>query len=332
MSLSRFLNRMLILLLLGCGIAHAECYSLTGHSSGSALFMDIGRVIVDADAPPGSVLATRSWTLRNISASYRCSGNNQFDARVMMPGSQDTGNGVWSTNIPGIGLRFTLKNSVAMPLAYSGQTSVSSGSGSDVSMKNATFTVEVVKTSLLSGSGSVAPGQYTTFGNTPTGEPLFTTWLRGNSLTIVSPSCRVSNTMNFHVDLGTVSFSAFKGVGSTSGGRNFAIKLQCPGGAGVAGTRVNLTFDGNLADNTTVAQGVLRNEERGTNVATGIGVQVLDMNHQLIEFRKAHPVAILNGEALQFLNLTYFARYYQYLPKASAGAVQSHMVFSISYD
>ncbi|MRS16668.1 fimbrial protein [Enterobacteriaceae bacterium RIT691] len=332
MSLSRFLSRLLFLVLLGCGVAHAECYSLTGSSSDSALFMDIGRVIVDADAPTGSVLATRSWTLRNVSTSYRCSGSNQFDARVMMPGSQDAGNGVWSTNIPGIGLRFTLKNNVGMPLSYNGQMNLNSGSSTDVTMKNATFTLEVVKTALLSGSGQVAPGQYTTFGNTLSGTPLFTTWLRGNSLTIVSPSCRVSNTMNFHVDLGNVSFSEFKGPGSTTGGRDFSIKLQCPGGAGVAGTRVNLTFDGNLAENTTVAQGVLRNEQQGMNVATGIGVQVLDMKHQLIEFRKANPVAILNSEAMQFLNLSYFARYYQYLPKASAGVVQSHMVFSISYD
>lgn len=332
MYLIRLLCCTWTLLILGCGIAHAECYSLSGNPSDSALFMDIGRVIVDSDTPAGAVVAKRSWTLRDTSTSYRCSGNNLFDSRVVMAGSQDNGNGVWSTNIPGIGLRFTLKNSAAMPLTYDNKTTSNAGAGSDVTMKNATFTLEVIKTALLSGSGKIAGGQYTSFGNASVGTSLFTTWMREGSLVIVSPSCRVSNATNFNVDMGSVSFSAFKGVGSTAGDHNFAINLQCPGGAGVAGTRVNMTFDGNLADNTSVTQGVLRNEQKGQNVAIGIGVQVLDKDHKLIEFRKANPVATLTSDAAQSLNLMYFARYYQYLPQATAGAVQSHMVFNVTYD
>lgn len=332
MSLSRLLCPALALLLLGSTMAQAECFTLSGGQSGASLFMDIGRVIVDADAPVGSVVAKRSWTLRDISTTYRCSGNNQFESRVTMAGSQNNGNSVWSTNIPGIGLHYSLKNSQSMPLTYDNKTTINSTPGSDVSMKNATFTLEVVKTALLSGSGKIAGGQYTTFGNASAGNPLFTTWMRENSLVIVSPSCQISNTTNFNVDMGSVSFSAFKGVGSTAGGRDFAIKLQCPGGAGVTGTRVNMTFDGNLADNTTVAQGVLRNDLKGGSVAYGIGVQILDKNRKLVEFRKANPVATLTGEATQFLNLAYFARYYQYLPQPTAGAVQAHMVFNVTYD
>lgn len=332
MSLNRLLCAALALWLMGCGLARAECYTLSGGPSGSSLFMDIGRVIVDADAPVGSVVAKRSWPLREMNTTYRCSGENQFASRVVMPGSQDNGNRVWSTNIPGIGLRYSLKQTQAMPLTYDNDTRIVSSPGSDVSLKNAIFTLEVVKTALLSGSGKIAAGQYTRFGNAAAGDPLLTTWMRESSLVIVSPSCQVSNTTHFNVEMGPVSFSAFRGPGSTAGGRDFSIKLQCPGGAGVAGTRVNMTFDGNLADNTTAAQGVLRNDLKGGNVALGIGVQILDKNHQVVEFRKAHPVATLTGEASQFLNLAYFARYYQYLPQPTAGAVQSHMVFNITYD
>lgn len=235
MSLSRLIYPAITLLLLASGAAKAECFTLSGGPSGSSLFMDIGRVIVDADAPVGSVVAKRSWTLREMNTTYRCSGSNQFDSRVTMPGSQDNGNKVWSTNIPGIGLRYTLKNSQAMPLVYDSKTTIPSTSGSDITLKNATFTLEVVKTALLSGSGKIAAGQYTAFGNTPAGNPMLTTWMRENSLVIVSPSCQVSNTTNFNVDMGTVSFSAFKGPGSTAGGRDFSIKLQCPGGGGRLG-------------------------------------------------------------------------------------------------
>lgn len=332
MSLSRWLSPVIALWLLGSGLAQAECFTLSGGPSGSSLFTDIGRVIVDADAPAGSVVAKRSWALREINTTYRCSGSNQFDSRVTMPGSLDNGNRVWSTNIPGIGLRYTLKNGPSMPVVYDSSTTLQSAPGSDVTLKNATFTLEVVKTALLSGSGKIAAGQYTSFGSNAAGNPLLTTWMRENSLVIVSPSCQISNTTNFKVDMGTVSFSAFKGPGSTAGGRDFAIKLQCPGGAGVSGTRVNMTFDGNLADNTTAVQGVLRNDLKGVNVATGIGVQILDKNHKVVAFREPHPVATLTGEVTQFLNLSYFARYYQYLPQATAGAVQSHMVFNITYD
>lgn len=332
MHLIRLFCCVAITCLLSITLAHAECVLVSGSLSGSSLFMDMGRVMIDPNTPAGTVVAKRTWPLGEGTTAYRCIGDNSFDAKMVMGVSQDNGNRVWPTNIPGIGLRFSLKIEQSMTLTYADKITLNSGSGSDVSMKKATFTLEIVKTAALSGSGPVAAGQYTSFGNMAAGSSLLTTWMRENSLIIVSPSCQVSNSNKFNIDMGDASLAAFKGVGSTAGGRDFSINLQCSGGIGVAGTRVNMTLDGNMAENTAAAQGVLRNEQKGTHVANGIGVQVLDKTHHPVEFKRATPVATLTSQANQFLSIAYFARFYQYLPEVTSGEVQAHMVFNIDYE
>lgn len=315
-------------LLLTSGVAHASC-ELNSASSSTPFYMDIGRVMVDPQTPPGAVIASRSWPLRDNKAQLQCNGSQNLEARVIAAASRQSGNQIWSTNIPGIGLRYTLQRQ-AQQIVYPGKITVGGHGNNDVSLRDLTFKLEVIKTANLVGSGSIAPGQYTTFGTGS--QALLNTWMRESSLTIVAPSCRVTNNNNFRINLGTVPLTAFRGQGSGAGGRNFSIRLQCAGGVSISGTRVNMTFNGNTPDGISPSLGVIRNESRSNSAATGIGVQLMDQNHRPVPFRQATRVATLNSSPSQFLDLRYFARFYQYQAKVSAGNVTGHMVFRVSYD
>ncbi|VTP61253.1 Uncharacterised protein [Serratia rubidaea] len=48
----------------------------------------------------------KSWTMSQSGINYYCTGRNDFSARIVATGVQDLGNKVYSTNVPGIGLRF----------------------------------------------------------------------------------------------------------------------------------------------------------------------------------------------------------------------------------
>ena len=315
-------------LLLTTGAANAGCI-LGSDSVPSPLYMDIGRVTVQPQTPPGTVIASRSWPLSDKRLQLECSGSQSLEARVIAAGSSQSGNQIWSTNIPGIGLRYTVQRQ-SQQVSYPGKLVIGGSGKNEIPLKDLTFKLEVIKTATLVGSGAVAAGQYTTFGSG--GQSILNTWLRDNSLIIVSPSCRITNNANFHVDLGSIPLSALKGMGTGAGGRNFSIRMQCAGSVSVAGTRLNMTFDGNTPDGISPSLGVIRNESRSKTAAEGIGVQVMDEKRRPVPFRQANHVATLNSAVSQFIDLRYFARFYQYQSRAQAGDVTGHMVFNVSYD
>lgn len=316
-------------MLLTSGVTHASCGLVSGGGAAAPFYMDIGRVMVQPQTPPGTVITSRSWSLRDNRVTLQCNGSQTLDARVIASGSRQSGNQIWSTNIPGIGLRFTLQRQ-AQQVLYPGTLSVGGKGVNTVSLQDLEFKLEVIKTADLVGSGAISAGQYTTLGSGS--QALLNTWMRENSLIVVAPSCRVMSNNNFRVNLGTIPLSAFKGQGTGAGGRNFSIRMQCAGSVSLSGTHVNMTFDGNTPDGISPALGVIRNESRSNSAAAGIGVQLMDENHRAVPFRQATHVATLNNTPLQVLNLRYFARFYQYQPKISAGNVTGHMVFRVSYD
>lgn len=316
-------------LLLTCGVAHANCQLSSGNTTATPFYMDVGRVMVQPQTPPGTVIASRSWPLRDNRAQLLCNGPQTLEAQVIAAGSRQNGNQIWSTNIPGIGLRFTLQRQ-AQQVVYPGKLNVGSKGDSSISLRDLTFKLDVIKTADLVGSGAVSAGQYTTFGSG--NNVLLNTWMRENSLIVVAPSCRIMSNNNFRINLGTIPLTALKGQGTGAGGRNFAIRMQCAGSISISGTHVNMTFDGNTPDGISPALGVIRNESRSNNAAVGIGVQLMDETRRPVPFRQASHVATLNSSPLQFLNLRYFARFYQYQQKASAGSVTGHMVFRVSYN
>ncbi|MFM4259049.1 fimbrial protein, partial [Klebsiella pneumoniae] len=105
MSLRKLLTLFIVLMALGTTSSWAYCTRLS--SPTVMLDMVVGRVVVPSDLPVGSVILTRDWwPSAPDGANYRCtSGTNRFAAKIVSPGATDLGNKIYSTNVPGIGMR-----------------------------------------------------------------------------------------------------------------------------------------------------------------------------------------------------------------------------------
>ncbi|BBV74789.1 fimbrial protein [Raoultella sp. Lac2] len=327
MSLSKRLTLFIGLLVLGTTSAWAAC--TRGPAPTVQLDMAIGRVVVNPDLAVGSVIATQNWTMpAGTGVNYRCSGTTVFKASIVAPGVTDLGNKVYSTNVPGIGLRFSRGGST-VNIVYPG--SFTTGGG-NFSLEGSRFTLEVIKTASVTGSGTLAAGKYTSYDWEYGNNPILVTFLSANAITVVSPSCSVLSGKNMNVDVGTIKRSDLNGVGTYAGGKNFNIELQCSGGLSASGyANIEASFSGTLATGTTVTQGALLNEKAGSSIAKGIGIQVLKSGAP-VEFNKKYNIGTLNNQETRYITLPFFARFYQYAAATSTGEVESHMIFNLTYD
>ncbi len=274
MSLRKLLTLFIVLMALGTTSSWASCTRLS--SPTVMLDMVVGRVVVPSDLPVGSVILTRDWTMSAPGgANYRCtSGTNRFAAKIVSPGATDLGNKIYSTNVPGIGMRFSRGG----------------------------------------------------------GNPILETYLSANAITVVSPSCSVLSGKNMNVDVGSIRRTDLKGVGTTAGGKDFNIDLQCSGGLSETGyANISTSFSGTLATSTTATMGALLNEKAGSGMAKGIGIQVLKDGSPL-QFNKKYTVGRLNNQETRYITIPLHARFYQYGPTTSTGEVESHMIFNLTYD
>ena len=327
MSLSKRLTLFIGLLVLGTTSAWAAC--TRGPAPTVQLDMAIGRVVVNPDLAVGSVIATQNWTMpAGTGVNYRCSGTTVFKASIVATGVTDLGNKVYSTNVPGIGLRFSRGGST-VNIVYPG--SFTTGGG-NFSLEGSRFTLEVIKTASVTGSGTLAAGKYTSYDWEYGNNPILVTFLSANAITVVSPSCTVLSGKNMNVDVGTIKRSDLNGVGTYAGGKNFNIELQCSGGLSASGyANIEASFSGTLATGTTVTRGALLNEKAGSSIAKGIGIQVLKSGVP-VEFNKKYNIGTLNNQETRYITLPFFARFYQYAAATSTGEVESHMIFNLTYD
>ncbi|EPC4033524.1 type 3 fimbria adhesin subunit MrkD, partial [Enterobacter hormaechei] len=122
------------------------------------------------------------------------------------------------------------------------------------------------------------------------------------------------------------------GVGTTAGGKDFNIDLQCSGGLSETGyANISTSFSGTLATSTTATMGALLNEKAGSGMAKGIGIQVLKDGSPL-QFNNKYTVGRLNNQETRYITIPLHARFYQYGPTTSTGEVESHMIFNLTYD
>lgn len=331
MSLTKKLILMAGLMAMGTTSAWAACSRLSQPTV--QLDMVVGRVVVPPDLPVGSVITSRNWTMNAPGgSSYSCTpGTNRFAAKMVVAGSTNLGNKVYSTNVPGIGMRFS-RGGATVNIVYPDVYSSTITRNTSYSLEGSRFTLEIIKTAATTGSGTLAAGKYTSYDWESGNNPILDTYLSANAITIVSPSCTVLSGTNMNVDVGTIKRSDLNGVGTTAGGRDFNIQLQCSGGLSASGfANINTTFSGNMATNTTAARGALINEKTGNSAAKGIGIQVMK-DGAPIEFNKKYSIGTLQSQETRYITLPYRARFYQYLPTTSTGEVESHMVFNLTYD
>ena len=155
MSLRKLLTLFIVLMALGTTSSWASCTRLS--SPTVILDMVVGRVVVPPDLPVGSVILTRDWTMSAPGgASYRCtSGTNRFAAKIVSPGATDLGNKIYSTNVPGIGMRFS-RGGATVNIVYPDVFSSQVYNTTNYSLEGSRFTLEIIKTAATTGSGTLA--------------------------------------------------------------------------------------------------------------------------------------------------------------------------------
>lgn len=319
-------------LMMGAPSVWADC--TRGKAATVRLDMVMGRVVVNPDLPVGAVIAQQTWPMSAGSGvNYTCTGRNTFKADIVAVGVKDLGNKIYSTNVPGIGMRFS-RGGDKVNIIYPG-TYTPAGSGwrpINYSLEGSRFTLEIIKTAALTGSGTLSAGKYTSYDWEYGQNTVLETYLSANAITVVSPSCAVLSGKNMNVDVGSIRRNALKGVGSTAGGRDFTIQLQCSGGLNESGyANIQTSFSGTLATGTSANMGTLLNEKTGSNMAKGVGIQVLKGGSPL-EFNKKYNVGRLNNQEIRFIDIPLRARFYQYASTISTGEVESHMIFNLTYD
>ena len=312
--------------LLGMQGAWAACYRYPGTAE-KVVNMDMGPVRIPNDLPVGAVIANKVFPIPNSGASeytFAC-GQGGTVSGVMLQGAPiQSGSDVYSTSVPGIGIRLTRLINSTLTVTYPHQLQRAANTHFDPS---AQFKVELIKTAPVTGNGPLAAGTYTTYSGDGDGVSVLTTMLSGSGTTIVTPSCEVDlGSRNISVQFGKVPQSNFKGVGTTTGDRNFAIKLNCKAGQNAQNT-IYLLMD--ATPDPSNQQGVLSiAQANAAGVATGVGIQVVDNQNVPVKFGDN----MLVGPSMEgSYVLPYTARYYQTAAQVTPGRADGTATFTLVY-
>ncbi|MGU0057194.1 hypothetical protein ACVXG7_24900 [Enterobacter hormaechei] len=171
--------------------------------------MAMGRVVVSRTYQWGVSLQLKHGQCRIIIRFYvTCDRNTTLksDAKVVAAGLVQGANKVYSTAIPGIGLRFSRKGAISMIYPDSYTTT-----GSSFRLAGSTFTLDIIKTSTTTGSGTLASGPYT---STDQDLQSLKPALMLMPLQLFHLSCTILGGKNMNVDIGTIKRADLKGVGN----------------------------------------------------------------------------------------------------------------------
>ncbi|MDQ0037063.1 type 1 fimbria pilin [Variovorax boronicumulans] len=294
--------------------------------------MDMGRVVIPNDMAVGAVFKTQRFTIPVNGASEalsNCVNGGSGIGRILQGDAVPGRENVFTTQVPGVGIRFSREISendgsgtqtfYPHTLRYNGNVGVRIFSPSF-------FTVELMKIAATTGNGPLAQGTYTTYTRDGDGSVMINSFLSGLGITIITPSCSVdAGSKNIPVEFGKVPQSNFKGRGTTTGGRNFNIRLNCKAGQNAENT-VLLRMD--AQQDPSNEQGVLRVTQLGTATAGGVGIQVIDGKNVPVRF--GDEVEVGPSKEGDYV-LPYTARYYQTGDRVTPGRANGIATFTIAY-
>jgi len=331
-SLSRIKCALLILSLAIPGLAlAARDTNPICNGSNIAVNISFGTVAVQRDAAVGEVLATAQTGVLNGGSSlggcqrspYSASSPPSFFSEALLfafTTPSTLGANIYDTNIAGVGIRITFNgaNNENTPLPFD-KTYPMSGS---VPGKN--ITIELIKTASNIATGTLQTGELAqqNFYYDPSNK--FTGWVLSLTGTnrVQQVACSVSNKV-INVPMGDVKNIDFKGSGTTTGEKSFAIPLSCD-----AGTKVNVTLEAGSSGSYDASLGIINLDSSGQATATGIGLQILN---------NSTPVTL--GELISIgstaseggFNVPLTARYIQTGSSVTPGTANATATFTMTY-
>ena len=338
----KVLNSAILLLVTGLS---TEIYAACEQKKFTAqdVIMQVGRVVVRPSDQVGKVLAKGTFTMDTVRDALDC-------RRTTNPGTvtsalthsfplSSLGDSIYKTNIPGIGMRLYRKigqEENSFSGYYPSQRNLQRGT--TYSLGEGSFVVEVIKIEENTGSGEIAPGQYSSYYVTDTPDkPLLTSSVVANAITIASSSCEIQGEINKVVQLDTVNKSDFNGVGSTAAEKPFNIRLLCSGGVNGSdvptSNNISLSFLYNIAPNTTNV--IENNRSVPSSRASGVGVQLIwDYKNQntVVLNNVKQNVETINSNNTKLFDIPMKARYYQTAQNITPGRVSGLAQIIINYD
>lgn len=223
-----------------------------------------GVVQAPADAPVGQVLATRRSEPWSSSQSQFCASYTRTFTLGTFAGPA-LGDGVYATNVRGVGLRIRFRYHVGeylLPFTETYQTAPL-GPKPDLAMLNASFSVELVKTGPIDAGGTVTPGRIASAGYD--NRPLVTLDLGDTRIEPQRPTCTfLSRSLVF--DLGQVDGGTLAKEGHSAWATQDLVVTGCSGA-----THLLMTFAGTPDD---ADPGLFKLDGAGTGAATGVGVEL----------------------------------------------------------
>ncbi|APR70526.1 fimbrial protein [Acinetobacter haemolyticus] len=330
-----------VLLTAGLGLygeANAAC-RMTSYTPNDVK-MSVGRVVVRPSDEVGKILRRATFPIEDKGTRVdRCDSTDRLIAELNQAYPlSPLGNSIYSTNIPGIGIR--LYREAENATNFSGYYPYVRGGLRPNTVYNLApgyFVVEIIKTAVQTGSGALVPGQYSSYyvqGHA--GRPFLTSTVLANAITIASSSCELQGNINKVVQLPTVMKSGFSGIGSTQGEQTFDLNILCNGGQNPTGYEeknlISLSFDYNQ-DGTN--NQVLSNTAPTATKANGVGVQLIwnyNNKNQVIKKGDKLEVGTVNSNDSVQYNIPLKAQYYQTANNVSAGVVRAMATVTIEYD
>lgn len=237
------------------------------------------------NATVGTVLYDSYWVNASPSRLFSaCSGSLRGTMALATAGTLVSGNAVYATSIPGIGIATYFAAGLASgggPLtgayitpASNGGTVATAGSCPDGCGPMGAFRTQLVVTGPVSAGTMTYSGVYATA--YWSGSKVGALTINGTA-SVVAPTCTVQTT-SVAVSLPTVSTSAFSAVGKTAGRVAFNLGLDCTGPANVGIVMTDANSPTNATQNLTIQSGG----------ASGMALQVL-WNNQLLTFGQQSP-------------------------------------------
>ncbi|MFU0866501.1 fimbrial protein [Kluyvera ascorbata] len=324
-------------LLLFCGVwisksVFASC-TISGAGTPGVVNFTVPPLIVPRDAEPGTVIYTAEATSASITVSCNSDGDiYQGYNGGLVSGDERTDNpleGVYETNVPGIGFRAAWANNTAatlnegalISLWHMGSSKVLQSDGYYPMMFHA-IAQFVVTGSVYSGGGVVHTSLLTAewkYDDRVVGQLSFSDF----SVWVQSTTCDVVE-KNIIVPLSTIIASEFtSNVSKVVSDDSFKIQLNsCD-----AGIKVDYQFT--TAGSTGVTSSDILSIATGSSAAEGVGIQIMDNNDNVLQFDKSYT-AVAQTTKDQSVTIPLKARYIR-TGDVKAGQVDAVATFAIYY-
>lgn len=325
-----------ILLLGAAKSAQASCTFIDSRFSASdSVTLDLGHVVVQRDAPVGTVLVTLlDSQLASRSSFLQCSSPGFVSSWA--PGSGGfmpvnyNGQTLYQSGVPGLAFRVVTYGSGSTagrygtgPLPRQVANVACTWTSNNWRLCGGTwgnYRLQLVKIAPVTGSGPISIGSITQA--LVVGETNIMDYRIGSG-SVQTVACSVLNG-SITVRMGKAKNTDFSGAGSTSGDADFAIKLNCD-----AETKIKLTLAPGSGGAQNSSLGILNlDAAQAGQTATGVGIQVL-YNDTPLELGTMMSIATTSVDGAYSLPLA--ARYYQTGAKVTPGRADANATFTMTY-